>query len=269
MAQNRYLPNQGRLSIITAMVLLAYSTAAFVHIPANSITIQVPGFLFVANINFFTIISILVAGMAAAGSDWVIAGHPNLGEERRWRHVVLPAMTALVIGVPLNEIAVSPAWWIIFAMGGLLFVVVLVSEYISVDRTDVLFPLSIVSLTVVSMALFLILAITLRGAGLRLYAVLSAIVPAAALVCARTLNLRIAEKWIFHWIIAIALIVGQLTICLFYFPIEPIAFGLILLGLVYGLTSLAANIEEGNMTTRLWVEPTVSFLFFFLLSFLL
>jgi len=141
MQENRYLPDSGRLSIVTAMVLLAYSTAAFIHIPENSITIQFPGFLFVANINFFTIVSILVSGMAAAGSDWVIAGHPHLREEKRWRHLLLPALTALVIGVPLNEIAVSAAWWVIFAMGGLLFVVVLVSEYISEEMFYFHYPL--------------------------------------------------------------------------------------------------------------------------------
>jgi hypothetical protein len=269
MDEHRYLPNLDRLSIVTAMVLLAYSSAAFVHLPGNSLSLQLPGFLFVAKLNFFTLISLLVAGMAAAGSDWVIAGHPRAGEGGRWHHWILPALTALVIGVPLNEIAVSAAWWVIFGMGALLFAGVLISEYISVDLTDALYPLAVVSLTVVSMAMFLILAIAVRGAGLRLYVVLSAIIPAVALVSARTLNLRLRGKWLLPWIAGITLVVGQLTICLFYFPIKPVQFGLILLGISYALASLAGNFEEGLTSIWVWVEPTLMFSMLFLLSFIL
>jgi hypothetical protein len=267
MEQNRYLPTQGRLSIVTAMIMLAYSSAAFIHLPQNALSIQLPGFLFVAEINFYSIISLVVVAIAAAGSDWVIAGHPHLVEGRRWHHWILPALTALVIGVPLDEIAVSAAWWVIFGMGGLLFVGVLVSEYISVDLKDALYPVSIISLTVVSMALFLVLAITVKGSGLRLYAVISAVVPAVVLVSARTLHLRLMGKWSIPLIVGITLIIGQLTICLFYFPLKPISFGLMLLGAVYGLISLAANHEEGNKSAGLWLEPGLVFSLFFLLSF--
>jgi hypothetical protein len=269
MEKNQSFPDRQRLSIVTAMVLLAYSSAAFVRIPQNSISFQIPGFLFEAKINFFTIISMVVAGISAAGSDWVISGHPNLGEGQRWHHWILPALTALVIGVPLNSIQVSAAWWVIFAMGAVLFVIVLASEYISVDMQNTLYPLAIVSLTVVSLAMFLVLTIAVRGAGLRLYAVVSAIVPAIALVSARILNLRLMGKWLIPWIAGISLIVGQLALCLFYFPIKPITFGLILLGAAYALISLVANMEERNEGIKMWVEPTLAFLIFFVLSFVL
>jgi hypothetical protein len=269
MERERFLPDQGKLSTVTAMILLAYASAAFFYIPQNAITIQLPGFLFVAKLNFYTIVSVVAAAMAAAGSDWVISSHPNLGEGARWHHWILPALTALVIGVPLNEIAVSAAWWVVFALGGLLFVIVLVSEYVSVDLQNALYPAAIVSLTVVSLAMFLVLAIAVRGAGLRLYAVFSAILPAAALVSARTLNLRMMGNWFLQWIIGITLVVGQLAICLFYLPLKPIPFGLILLGGLYALMSLVANIEEGNASIRLWIEPTLVFAVFVFLSILL
>jgi hypothetical protein len=136
-----------------------------------------------------------------------------------------------------------------------------------VDLKDALYPVSIISLTVVSMALFLVLAITVKGSGLRLYAVISAVVPAVVLVSARTLHLRLMGKWSIPLIVGITLIIGQLTICLFYFPLKPISFGLMLLGAVYGLISLAANHEEGNKSAGLWLEPGLVFSLFFLLSF--
>jgi hypothetical protein len=269
MQENRELPEQGRLSIVAAMVMLAYASAAFVHIPENAWSFQLPGFYFVAKVNFYTILSVVVTGMAAAGTDWVIASHPQLGKGPRWHHWIIPALTALVIGVPLNQIAVSAAWWVIFCMGGVLFAIVLISEYISVDLKSALYPLSIISLSVVSLALFLILSITVRGAGLRLYAVLSAIVPSVAIVSARILNLRLMGKWPFHWIAGISIIVGQLSLCLFYLPIEPIPFGLILLGATYALTSLAVNLEEISLNPKFWIEPSLNFAVFLLLAILL
>ena len=269
MNDHRHLPNIDHLSIITAMVLLAYSLTAFLQLPEKSLSIQLPGFLFEAKINFFTIVSILVAGLAAAGSNWLISGHPLPGAEGRWQHWILPALTALVIGVPLNELQVSAAWWIVFGMGGLLFVGVLVSEYISVDPLDMRFSLASVALTVVSLALFLILAITVRGAGLRLYVVLSAIVPAIALLSARTLHLRLMGKWLLAWAGGIALIIGQLTVCLFYLPLKPLQFGIIWLAIAYALISLAGNIEEGFPNSKIWIEPVLMFLVILMLSVIL
>lgn len=269
MNERHVFPDQTRLSVVTAMILLAYASAAFVHFPQNTISLQLPGFLFVAEINFFTVISLLVAGMAAAGSDWVIADHPALGEGPRWHHWLLPSLTALVIGVPLNEIAVSAAWWVIFAMGGALFVVALVAEYISVGTGDSLYPFASMSLTVLALALFLILAITVRGAGLRLYAVLSAVIPATALVSARILNLRLMGKWPLHWIAGITVIVGQLALCLFYLPIQPIMFGLILLGAVFAMIELAVAVEESGELAHQWLRPTLIFAGFLFLSVIL
>ena len=269
MNEHQHLPDFDRLSIVTAMVLLAYSLTAFIQLPERTLNIQLPGFLFVAKINFYTIVSILVAGLAAAGSDWVITSHPHLGEERRWHHWILPALTAMVIGVPLNEISVSAAWWIIFGLGSLLFVGVLVSEYISVDAADIRFHFASVGLTAVSLALFLILAIAVRGSGLRLYIVLSAVVPAIALLSARNLHLRMAGKWPLAWVGGIALIIGQLSICLFYLPIKPIQYGMILLALVYALISLAGNNEENMSPARIWIEPSLMFSAIFILSFIL
>ena len=266
MQRESRFPEQNRLSTVTAVVLLAYASAAFVKVPVNQLSLQLPGFFFVAKLNFYTILSILVAVIAAAGTDWVISDHPRIGEGRRWHHWVIPALTAMVIGVPLNQIVVGVAWWVIFCMGGLLFVAVLISEYISVDTRDMLYPLAVVGLSVVTLALFLVLTISLRGSGARLYTVLFAIVPAAALVSGRIFNLRLMNQWPLQWILGISLVVGQLCFCLFYLPIEPIPFGLLLLGAEFALISLASNFEEHNPVTRVWLEPSLVFAIFTLLA---
>jgi hypothetical protein len=264
----QHLPDYDRVSIVTATVLLAYSLAAFIQLPEQALALQLPGFLFEVKFNFFTIISVLVAVLAAAGTDWIISAHPKFTQIRRWEHWVLPAFTAIVIGVPLNEIAVSGPWWIVFGLGALLFVSILIAEYVSVDPLDTRYQFAALALNVVSLGLFFFLAIALRGAGLRLYAVIPPIVIAVVLMSARSLHLRLFDHIQLAWVGSIALIIGQITVCLFYLPVRPIQFGMILLALTFALTTLAGNFEEKFQQRSLWLEPVIMFSAIFLLSFL-
>jgi hypothetical protein len=256
--QHQHLPNVNHLSVITAMILLAYALTAFIQVPVQSINWQLPGFLLTLRFNFISLISIVVAVMAAAGADWIVKTHPHTSTERRFHHWLIPAFTALVIGIPLNEIQVSPSWWAVFALGGLLLVGVFISEYISVDPLDIRFPIARVSLTAMSFALLLVLLIAVRGGGLRLYTVLATLLPAIALVSAKTLHLRLGG-WSLAWTVGISIALIQLATGLFYLPVKPLQFGLILLGLTFALVSLAGNLEEKQAPQTIWLEPILSF----------
>lgn len=257
MEPHRHLPELERLSIVSAMVLLAYAATPFISIPARVVSLQLPGFLFQAQVNFTTIISIIAGFLAAAGTDWLIQGHPHQAGKARLTHWLLPALTALAIGVPLTTLEISPQWWVVFALGGLLFVLVLVAEYIVVDVNDLRHGPASVGLTAVAFALYLVMAISMRAAGVRLYVLLFALVPTVFLVAARTLYLRSSGRWQNAWSFGIALVVAQALTGLHYWPITPLPFGLIIVGLALGLTTLAANIEEGRALKRVWQEPAV------------
>jgi hypothetical protein len=71
--------------------------------------------------------------------------------------------------------------------------------------------------------------------------------------------LRLDGRWCFAWSVAIAFIAGQAAAGLHYLPLSPLAFGLMLAGLGYGLTSLAAGIETESKGLRLWLEPGLMF----------
>lgn len=257
MNAHRNLPDIDRFSVVMALVLIAYSLTAVVSFPTQSVNIQLPGFLLAFDVNFLTVVSVIVAVMAAAGCDWLIDEHPFIEKSTRWYHWLLPALTALVIGVPLGVLQVSPAWWGVFTLGGILLAAVFLSEYISVDSLDNRSPLAIISLTAVSLGLFLTLAIALRGSGQRLYLLMAAISPASFLVSARCLILRTAGMWKPVWALGIAIVVTQAAAGLFYLPLLPIQFGLILLGLLFALIILAGNIEESRQTRNLWLEPAL------------
>lgn len=245
-----------------AVVLIAYSLTAVISFPKQSVSIQLPGFLLAVEINFLTIVSVIVAVMAAAGCDWLINDHPFLEKSTFWYHWLIPAMTALVIGVSLDVMQISAAWWGVFALGGILLGTVLVSEYISVDPADIRSPLAIISLTAVSLGLFLTLMIALRGSGQRLYLILAATAPATFLVAARCLILRTSDAWKPMWALGIAIVVTEVAAGLYYLPLLPIQYGLILMGILFALITLAGNIEESRSSVRLWMEPALLLLVF-------
>ncbi len=254
MKEREYLPNIDHLSVITATILLAYALTAFIHFPSRSLDLQLPGFLLSIRINFTTLVSLVVCVLAAAGSDWLVSAHPTIGGSRRFHHWLIPAFTALVIGVPLGAMQVSPSWWAVFALGGLLLTGVFIAEYISVDPLDQRFPIARVSLSAISFALFLVLLIAVRGAGLRLYVLLAAILPAVAVVTAKTMHLRLGG-WNLAWVGGISLVVIQMAVGLFYLPLMPLQFALLLVGLTYGLINLAGSIEESRPMRLIWIEP--------------
>jgi hypothetical protein len=237
-----------------------------VDIPTQELSLQIPGLYLFYSVNFRTIVSVLVAALAAAGMNWLLADHPALGERHptqpesltnNVQHWLLPSLTAWVIGVPLGTLVNASQWWIVFALGGVLLILVFIAEYIVVDAADIRHPPATVGLSALSFALYLMLAIAVRSADLRLYLLLPALIPAAGLVALRTLYLRLGGKWAFAWSLGIAAIIGQLTIGLHYLPLSPIRFGLILLGPLYALTSLAGSLEEGKSMPGLLVEPVL------------
>ncbi len=261
MEKPRYLPDVDRLSVLAATILLAYALSRFLDLPSKDLGIQLPGIFISFQINIRTIVALLVAGLTASGADWLFRDHPQLKGKSTFQHWLLPALTAWVIGIPLFQLPLGVTWWGTFTIGGILLMLVLVAEYIVVDIEDVRYPPAAAGLTAVSFALFLILAIVLRSAGMRLYLVLPAMVLAVALVSLRTLNLRLHGSWKLLEAGVIVLIVAQVVAALHYWPLSPIAFGLAVLGPAYALTSLISSLSEGESLRTAVLEPGIVLLF--------
>ena len=253
----RYLPDADRLSVLAATILLAYALGRFVNLPSRSLAIQLPFVYLSVQVNIRTFVTLLVAGLTAIGADWLLRDHPALGVNSTLEHWLLPALTAWVIGFPLYQLPMGPVWWLGFALGGGLLMLVLVAEYIVVDPDDVRHAPAAAGLTAVSFALYLILAVAVRYSGLRLFLVLPALTFAAWLVSLRAIHLRLHGKWAFLDATIVALILAQLIAALHYWPLAPASFGLALLGPTYALTSLISGLEEGEPLRQAAIEPAV------------
>ena len=253
--EHRHLPDAEKLSILAALILLAYALARFISIPVNEIEIQLPGVLISFQLNVRTVVALLVAGITAAGSDWLLRQHPRIEGHRTIEHWILPGVTAWVIGLPIFQLPLGLSWWLWFFIGGTLLISVMVAEYITIDPDDIRQPIATSGLTAVAYALFLVLMITVKDAGARLFMLLSALILAIGAISLRTLHLRLHGRWAFLYSLVIVVIVAQITSAIYYLPMSSVSFGLILMGLTYGLTGVIVNLANGLTLRRALVEP--------------
>jgi hypothetical protein len=259
-------PDAERLSTMAATILLAYALARYIDLPARSFAMQLPGFYLSFEISVQNVVAVLVAGLTASGANWLIQDHPALGKRSSVPHWILPALTALTISLPLSQLPQSPIWWIGFALGGVLLILVLIAEYIVVDPNDLRYQPAAAGLIAVSFALYLILATALSYSGIRLFLLFPALSIAGGLVSLRTLSLRLQGKWAYTYAGITALITGQMAAALHYWPISPVAFGLALLGPAYALTNFFGNLDEGEPVRQALIEPMVIFILVLLMA---
>ena len=257
-ARASYLPNIDHLSVVAAMIVLAYTLERFIDLPAWQIAQQFPGLYIELTVNVNLITSVLAACMTAAGANWLMSEHPAAHGKHSLVHAILPALTALVIGIPLAEVPVGLGWWLGLIGGAIVLVLVLMAEYIAVDPQDIHLPFASAALSAVSFALFLILAGALRAAEVRLLYNVPILTFAAWLVSLRVTNLRLHGEWTIYESAIIAFVVGQISAAFNYWPSTPITFGLVLLGPSYALISLFCNLIEEIPYRKFIFEPILS-----------
>jgi len=261
MAEHQSLPEARRVSVLTAILLLAMALAHFLKAGETVLTIPLFGVELNIPVSLNIAISILAAALAAAGMDWLLRTHPMLEKGETREHWLLPTLTTLVLAVTLTTLT-DRVWWLGFGLGMLLLVMVFVAEYIVVDHTDIRYPLATAILTALAFAIFLILAISLRASGGRLFLIAPALFLGGFLAALRTLHLRLGERWEPGWAIGIGLVGMQLGAALHYFPISPVRYGLVLLGPVYALTLLGVSLADGISFRRAAAEPGVMLILF-------
>ncbi|HTX79586.1 MAG TPA: hypothetical protein VMC62_07960, partial [Longilinea sp.] len=157
MDEPRYLPDSNRLSVLTAVILLAYALTRVIALPPLVVQTNLLGVSLSFQISSSAIVSILVAGLTATGMDWLLRSHPHFHQKNTIEHWILPALTAWIIGVSIDSLADSPFWWLVFLLGGIFLVLICVAEYVAVDPNDSRYGVAVASLTGLSFVLLLIL----------------------------------------------------------------------------------------------------------------
>lgn len=250
-----YLPDADRLGVLIASVLLTYALARLIQIPRYTLTLTLPGFYFALPLTLSTAMTILAAGLTATGMDWLMRGHPLLVGKVTLEYLLLPTLTAFILGVLLTLFPEGVAWWAGFGIGTFLLVSIFLAEYIVVELSAPYYALARAGLTAVSYSLFLILVTALRFSSGRMFVLVPAIFIVAGLISLRILHLDGTDRWDIPWALGIGLVCAQVGAGLHYWPLTPIQFGLVLTGPLYALSTLSINLADNIPVRRAAIGP--------------
>jgi hypothetical protein len=256
---SRRLPEQNQLSVLVATILLAYASLPYIALPQRELDLPLPGIVFTIRVGVETAVGLLVAGLSGSGTYWILKRHPEARGRQIYQHLILPGLAALVIGLPLSDLKISPAWWMVFIAGGIVLLFVIIAEYITLDVDDIRQPVAAGFLTAVAYAVFLLLVIENFSTGTRLFILLPVIFGATWLVTLRVLHERLGGKWMFSQATVVALITTQLAAAFHYLPLSRLTAGLLVVGPAFALAQLLENLSQGQRLSQAAVEPVVSF----------
>ncbi len=255
--QSHDLPQSDRVGVLTAAVLLTYALTHIIQTPEFTLSIQLPGFYLALPITLGTIMTLLSAGLAATGMDWLLRAHPSLEGKPTFEHWLLPTLMTFVIGVTLSLLHSNITWWFGLGISALLLMLVFMAEYVVVEPDAPNYTAARSGLTALSYALFLIFATALQLAGVRFMLLIPILFLAAGLVTLRILHLDGADRWDFPWAAGIGLVCAQMGAGLHYWPLTALQFSLALTGALYALTVFSTNVTDGLPVRRAALEPGI------------
>jgi len=257
MRSNQYMPDTNRLSVLLSVILLTYACLPYIKIPESSFNLSIFNVYIEYSFNISMLVYFILSIFSAIGTDWLISDHPSKKRKQMYQHWLLPALTAWVIGFPLSTIQVGLEWWAIFAFGAILLTLVFISEYIAVDFKDQNFNIAAIGLTSVSLAMYLILIISIRNLDPRLYIIFPAITLPLFLISLRTFYLYSRGKTKISWAIAITIIIGQFIAGLHYLPLSARSFGIIAVAPSYALIRISVALENQQKKKLVFIEPII------------
>lgn len=264
------LPDSSILSVLIAVILLAYTLINFISIPSTELEFSFLGIIFPLNINFSTLVAVLVLGLTASGTAWMLQEHPAIDKyQNTIVHWMLPSLTAMVLMLILQQIPFSGVWWIGAFGSGLLLFLVFTAEYCVLDLENRYYQLAEIGISGLSLAFFLILAVGLHAAEIRLFLRVPVLSTAALLIFLRVIHLRHEGRWAYIHGSAIFFLAGELAAGLHYLPLDSVSFGVALVGFLYSFIELSDRILDESIPLRsgIYITPGIVLVSFWVLAF--
>ncbi len=231
----RHYPSTDHLSVITAVTLLGYTVVRLLKLPILQIETAWRGEPVLWNIQGSAFILLLVGLLVAFGTDGLFRSHPDYQASdtgwRTWTHWILPTLSALTLGMWLNQLEMGAGWitGIIVSVIGLLGVLLI--EYLTVDvQTS-----AAVDRLIYDAVAYLVLIVTaIQLSNLLPFWRVVWMFAAVALLTWRLLrNSELPHKQR-RWIaIGLALVLSQASWALAYWSLTGLTRGLILVALFY------------------------------------
>lgn len=258
MASIRPMPDRDRMSSVAALVLLSYMLMQLIELPTLSTSFAVFGVLIELKLSTRLVMLTLAAGLAAAGSDWIVRSHPLLKTRSSAAHAILPGLAAFEAGAILDRIERGPALWVALALTAILLMAVMAAEFLTCDRDDRRFDPASMGLRTLAFLLLVGALFALQAADLR--AIFN--VPATMLISFgvvwRLLQLMGAPgRKALPMAAFAAWISAQIAWALHYWPLTPLRTALLLGLSVYLSNAFLEALLRGELARARWIEMAV------------
>jgi hypothetical protein len=260
------LPNRERLSVVVATIMLAYAISQALNFPETPTSITIGGIIIPFRFDLNLIVTVVVAGLTATGTDWVIRDHPALSGKITIPHLLLPTLSAWILSISLDNLADVPFKWLVLIIGGVFLLVVIMAEYIVLNPADYRAPIGVALLTAIAYAMQLALSVALESTDQRLIVSLPAIAVGAGVLSMRILQIQTDKIWPWLESAASMLFVIQITAALHYLPLSPLASGVITLGALFSIVTFIINLSHEVHFGRAVVESTIPFVLALILA---
>ena len=252
------IPGRQRLSVFVGLILSSLVLTKFIELPTRTFAVDVFGSELGVDLDAAWLMAVLLAGLVCTGTDALIRTHPRaheLGLRFTFVYWILPGLLGLIAARLLSEAPTRTIWAAGLAATGLLFVVVLIAEYTTVDPLAPVYPQARLFLNIVAYALafaLFILVYQTRGRSLITATALLVISFALALDLLWGTEAQPGHKAMLA--AAVGLILGESSWAMNYWQISAWSGGIVLMLIFYVMTGLASQHLQGKLTRRVLFE---------------
>ena len=248
-------PDLDRLSVLAALVILAYGLTRVIELPTLAGQLSAFGLLVPLSLDTRSMMLILAAALVVVGADWLTQSHPAAGEGRyafeRW---IIPTIAALAVGALLTRLPEGPVLWIGLPLAAGLLITVFVAEFIAIGQQDPRRPWAARALELLALLLLLQGNFFLRLAGVRAVFIIPGMLLVASALAWRLFLLRQPDRRPRIHALAVGWGVAQLAWGLHYWPLPPLQGSLLLVLAFYLSFTTARDVLESRQLAERWPE---------------
>lgn len=239
--QAKPFPDVNQLSIVGGVVSLVFAAGRFAVASGDSTsTTAIAG------------LAALVAGTGAV----TLMRRPGPTQQPPWINGIVPAAAAAVLGLGLAQLPIGLPWWIGLAGAAMLWLVVVLAEYLTLDPDEGRRPLATLGLGLLTYILVFVLFSALASGGARAAISATSCGLLAALLAWRLFALQpsvdIGRAGLYA--LAVGLLAAEVMWALGYWRVRPVTAAAVGLALFYLSVGLLGAQLRGRLPRRLWIE---------------
>jgi hypothetical protein len=254
----RHFPNRDRLSVLTAIIVLAYALSRFLDLPAQTVNTTLFGTELGVELGWRLVIQVLIAALISTGADALIRSHPRFAAQTTLIHWIVPGAAALVLGAGLERLPTEPAWWAGMAASALALLAVLTAEYIVVDGEDRFHDAASLGLSVLAYGLAFVLFAVLHNTGARAAIAVTLGGGVAAALAGRLIALSVRPvRRVLIPALVVGLMCAETVWAVSYWRVNSVGGALLVMLPFYIGVGLARQHLTGQLSRRSWVEFAV------------